>query len=97
MSATWTVSGITPAQYASLQAAAAKAGIPITGTRGTITAHGCTIAYNFPIWPGAASAALTIDVVEAPPFCAGMALHKIHDLIEGVLSAPVAPAEKSTL
>lgn len=98
MSAQLTFPGVTPAQYEALKAAAAKNGITITGVTGTVESRGCTISYAYAGWPGCTSAPLSLTLVHAPMFCGGMALGKLHDLVQEVLdqtTAPADPAESS--
>ena len=99
MSTTLTFPNVTAAQYAALQGAAAKDGIAIVGNAGTVTAHGCTVKYIWDGWAGCANCALYLTLLHAPFMCGGMALGKLHDLVEGVLNPqpqPAAPAESSS-
>lgn len=86
---------VTPEQYAALHTAATAAGIPINGQSGTVTAHGCEFSYSWIGYPGCKDAPLTIRLLHAPFMCGGIALGKIHDLVEQVLTPPVEPAETS--
>ena len=95
MSAILTFPSVTPEQYAALEAQAAAAGIDITGSGGQVQAHGCTVAYRYLGHQGG-NGPLTLTLLHAPPFCGGIALHKLHDLVDNALNQqPVAPAEKS--
>ena len=96
MSAVLTFPAVTPAQWAALKTEAATAGIDLTGYSGTASAHGCTVAYDYAGHDGCGTAPLTLTLEHAPFMCGGIALGKLHDLVESVLPAPVQPAEKST-
>ena len=98
MSTTLTFTNVTAEQYAALQASAAKAGIAIVGTMGTVEAHNCTVQYRYDGWAVSAGGPLYLTLLHAPFMCGGIALGKLHDLVEGVLNPqpPVAPAETSS-
>lgn len=99
MSASLTFPSVTPSQWQAVKDAAASNGITIVGVSGTASAHGCTVRYQWEGWPGCESAALNLALLHAPLFCGGIALGKLHDLVEQVLTKnqpPVAPAESGT-
>lgn len=95
MSAVLTFPTVTPAQYAALKCQAVRAGLTLIGYSGAVSSHDCTVAYDYAGHPGCTSAPLTVTLLSHPPLCGGIALGKLHDLIESVL-APAAPAETST-
>lgn len=98
MSVTLTFPDVTPAQFQQLQAAAQKDGIAIIAAQGTVQAHGCTVFYHYTGWSGCSGADLILTLLHAPFMCGGIALGKLHDLVEGVLNPqpPVSPAESSS-
>ncbi len=82
---------VTPAQFGAIQAAAKANGVVIEGETGAAAAHGCRVSYHY----SPAAQVLSLCLTSAPPFCAGMALHKLHDMIEQVIQPPAQPAETS--
>lgn len=85
-------SPVTEGQYAQLRALAEAHGISIVGYEGATEARGCTVGYCYHL----AEKQLELTLLKAPPFCGGIAVGKLHDLVEQVLrpaaTGPAAPA-----
>jgi len=99
VSATLTISGISPARWAAIQAAAAAKGFPVKGNvGGPITGpHGVLVSWDYKGWPGCQPTDLVLTV-DADWLIRGKAISELHDLVESVPdpTAPAAPAESSS-
>ena len=87
MSASLYFEQVTPSAYAALVADAAKAGIAIKGNPCEVKAHGCDVEVRY----DETLCNLFITILSAPPFCMGIAAHKLHDLVESALSGNPQP------
>ena len=86
-----TITGITPADYKEIQAAAGKAGFTITGLKGGPVDHmSCKVWWEYQWHTGQASGNLVISI-DAPPFMGGIAYRIIKDAIDSAIHPSPVP------